>query len=74
MMKAMLLCIKTDAFDVRKLCFYNRLFIISVHGIISGIVQSAALLALQSPSGYKIAHVNHVTEFADIAGGTDALE
>ena len=50
------------------------LFVVSVQRIVCGEVQATALLALQGPAGNKVAHVNHVAQFADVAGGTDALK
>ncbi len=37
-------------------------------------VQSAALFALQGPTGDEIAHINHVAQLTDVARGLHALK
>jgi hypothetical protein len=38
-----------------------HLFVVSVYWIVSGVVQSSALLALQGPTGDEVAHLDHST-------------
>ena len=38
-----------------------HLFIVSVYWIVCGVMQSSTLLALQSPTGDEVAHVDHIT-------------
>ena len=45
-----------------------------MNGIVDGEVESAALLALEGPAGDEVAHVDHVTQFADILRRLDTLE
>ena len=52
-----------------------RLFlVVSVDGVVSGEVETTALLALQSPAGDEVADVDHVTQFTDVLRSLDALE
>ena len=43
-------------------------------GVVDGVVQSAALLALDGLARDEIAHVDHVAQFAEVGGGFDAFE
>ena len=45
---------------------HSPLFIIRMHRIVGGEVQSAALFALYGPASDEVAHVDHVSKFADI--------
>jgi hypothetical protein len=55
-------------------CAEHLLLIVCVFGIIDGVVQPAALFALDGLAGDEIADVDHVAEFADVLGGFDPLE
>ena len=42
-------------------------------GVVDGVVQAAALLALERLAGDEVAHVNHVAQLANVAGSLYVL-
>jgi hypothetical protein len=45
-----------------------------VYGIVGSVVQTSALLALQSPTGNQVTYVNHITELTDVLRSFDTLK
>ena len=48
--------------------------VVSVFGVVDGVVQAAALLALERLAGDEVAHVNHVAQLANVAGSLYVLD
>lgn len=53
---------------------FELLLVVRMQRIVGGVVQSAALLALDSLTCDEVAHVNHVAQLADVAARLYALE
>ena len=50
------------------------ILVVGVFGVVNRVVQPTTFLSFHGLSGDEIAHVYHVSQFADVAGGFDALE
>ena len=59
---------------IKKVIALSLFLVVGVFGVVDGVVQSAALLALDGLARDEIAHVDHVAQFAEVGGGFDALE
>ena len=59
---------------IKKVIGLSLFLVVGVFGVVDGVVQSAALLALDGLARDEIAHVDHVAQFAEVGGGFDALE
>ena len=53
---------------------FPLLLVVSVLGIVDGVVQAAAFLAFHGLAGDEVAHVDHVAQLADVLGGLHTFE
>ena len=64
-----------QSFKGRDTSLQHTLFlVVSVDGVVDGVMEAAALLTFEGPAGDEVAHIDHIAQFADILRGLDTLE
>ena len=53
---------------------YELFLVVRMRGIIDGVMQSPALLALQRLACDEVSHIDHIPQFTDVARGLYPLE